>query len=75
MIQAIAFSKTFGIEIPIMSGPNFTLTVKNGILTTNNEPALRATLEKDLNSPSKQDRLMAQEVIEIINENSLVIEI
>lgn len=32
MRQTIAFSKVFGIEVPVMSGPNFTLTVKNGVL-------------------------------------------
>jgi hypothetical protein len=74
MRQAIAFSKTFGIEIPIMSGPNFTLTVKNGILTTNNEPALRAALEKDLNSPIEKDRIMAKGVVATINEHSLLVE-
>ena len=75
MKQTIAFSQVFGIDVPLMSGPNFTLTVKNGMLTTNNEPALRTALEKDLNSPIEKDRIMAQEVIEIINENSLVVEI
>lgn len=74
MRQAIAFSKTFGIEIPIMSGPNFTLTVKNGMLTTNNEPALRAALEKDLNSPIEKDRIMAKGVVATINEHSLLVE-
>lgn len=75
MRQAIAFSKVFGIDVPVMSGTNFALVAKNGILTTNNEPALRAALEKDLNSPIEKDRIMAQGVIEIINENSLVVEI
>jgi hypothetical protein len=74
MRQAIAFSKTFGTEIPIMSGPNFTLTVKNGILTTNNEPALRAALEKDLNSPIEKDRIMAKSVVATINEHFLLAE-
>ena len=74
MRQAIAFSKAFGIEIPIMSGPNFTLTVKNGMLTTNNEPALRTALEKDLNSPIEKDRIMAKGVVATINEHSLLVE-
>lgn len=75
MRQAITFSKTFGIEIPIMSGPNFTLTIKkNGILTTNNEPALRTALEKGLNSPIEKDRIMAKGVVATINEHSLLVE-
>lgn len=74
MKQTIAFSKTFGIEVPIMSGPNFALVAKNGILTTNNEPALRIALEKDLNSPIEKDRIMAKGVVDIINEHSLLVE-
>lgn len=75
MKQTITFSQIFGIEVPVMSGPNFALVAKNGVLTTNNEPALRAALELDLNSPIEKDRLMAQEVIEIINENLLIVEV
>ena len=75
MKQTISFSEVFGIEVPIMSGPNFTLTAKNGVLTTNNEPALRAALELDLNSPIEKDRMMAQGVVDAINEFSLIVEI
>lgn len=75
MKQTIAFSKSFGIDIPVMSGPNFSLVAKNGVLTTNNEPALRAALELDLNSSFERDRVMAQGVIDAINEFSLVVEV
>ena len=75
MRQTIIFSKTFGIDIPVMTGPNFTLTAKNGILTTNNEPALRAALELDLNSSFERDRIMAQGVIDAISEFSFVVEV
>ena len=75
MKQTIAFSKSFGIDIPVMSGSNFSLVAKNGVLTTNNEPALRAALELDLNSSFERDRMMAQGVIDAINEFSLVVEV
>lgn len=75
MKQTLAFSKSFGIDIPVMSGPNFSLVAKIGVLTTNNEPALRAALEKDLNSSFERDRMMAQGVLDAINEFSLVVEV
>ena len=75
MKQTLAFSKSFGIDIPVMSGPNFSLVAKSGVLTTNNEPALRAALELDLNSSFERDRMMAQGVIDAINEFSLVVEV
>lgn len=75
MKQTLAFSKSFGIDIPVMSGPNFSLVAKNGVLTTNNESALRAALELDLNSSFERDRTMAQGVIDAINEFSLVVEV
>jgi hypothetical protein len=50
-----------------MEGPNFKVEVRNGSLTTTNEPALRKALEADLNSDNPKDRAYASEMIDIIN--------
>lgn len=72
MKTLVAFAKSFDLNIVVMEGPNFKVEVRNGILSTDNEPALRAALEKDLNSTNPIDRACANEMIEIINENSLI---
>lgn len=72
MKTLVAFAKSFDLNIVVMEGPNFKVEMRHGILTTDNEPALRAALEKDLNSTNPMDRACASEMIDIINENSLI---
>lgn len=68
-----AFAQTFGLDVRIMEGPDFVLEVRNKQLCTNNEPALMAGLERDLNSPIMEDRMHAREIVDIINSNTLTI--
>ena len=72
MKTLVAFAKTFGINVIVMEGSNFKVEMRNGILTCDNEPALRSALEKDLNSSNPINRECAAEMIDIINENFLI---
>jgi hypothetical protein len=72
MKTLVAFAKTFGVNVVVMEGSDFKVEMRNGILTTNNEPALRSALEKDLNSSNPTDRMYASEMLDIIKENSLI---
>ena len=67
MRTLVSFAKAFKVNVIVMEGPNFKVEVRNGSLTTTNEPALRKALEADLNSNNPKDRNYAAEMIDIIN--------
>lgn len=67
MKTLVTFAKAFKVNVIVMEGPGFSVEVRNGNLTTNNESALRAALEKDLNSDNPKDRAYASEMMDIIN--------